>query len=151
MIVFNLNCCYDVIRGGEFLQKMGININLTEFKIELLDAQLPLTNAQEYHKEDMSLLIDALYAQEYKEWFGDDFMESLATSILNATYNKVGFGKVIDNQKHLNKKQQRELKKVLIKFEKLFDGTLGVYPHRKVHIELLADAVAKHVRPYAVP
>ena len=44
-----------------------------------------------------------------------------------------------------------ELEKILVKFEKLFDGTLGVYPHRKVHIELLADAVAKHVRPYAVP
>ena len=26
-----------------------------------------------------------------------------------------------------------------------------MYPHRKVHIELLADAVAKHIRPYAVP
>ena len=25
-----------------------------------------------------------------------------------------------------------------------------MYPHRKVHIELLADAVAKHARPYAV-
>ena len=26
-----------------------------------------------------------------------------------------------------------------------------MYPHRKVHIELLADAVAKHLQPYAVP
>ena len=26
-----------------------------------------------------------------------------------------------------------------------------MYPHRKVHIELLAEAVAKHVQPYAVP
>ena len=51
----------------------------------------------------------------------------------------------------MNKKQQRELKKVLIKFEKLFDGTLEVYPHRKVHIELLADEVAKQAGPYAVP
>ena len=51
----------------------------------------------------------------------------------------------------MNKKQQRELKKVIVKFEKLFNGTLGVYPHRKVNIELLADTVAKHVRPYAVP
>ena len=26
-----------------------------------------------------------------------------------------------------------------------------MYPHRKVHIKKLADAVAKHVQPYAVP
>ena len=78
-------------------------------------------------------------------------MESLATSISDATYNKVDFDGVINDQKHLSKKQQRELKKVLIKFEKLFDGKLGVYLHRKVHIELLADAVAKHAWPYKVP
>ena len=78
-------------------------------------------------------------------------MELLARTILNATYNKVDLDKVVNDQKHLNKKQRSELKKVLIKFEKLFDGTLGIYPHRKVYIELLADEVAKHVRPYAVP
>ena len=78
-------------------------------------------------------------------------MESFATTLLGATYNKVELEKIINDQKHLNKKQRRELKKFLIKYEKLFDGTLGVYPHRKVHIELLADAVAKHIQPFAVP
>ena len=48
-----------------------------------------------------------LYAQEYKEWFGDDFMESLATTILDATYNKVDLDEVIRDQKHLTKKQRR--------------------------------------------
>ena len=98
----------------------------------------------------MSLLADTLYAQEEEECFGEDFMELLGKTILDATYNKVDLDKVINYQKHLNKKQRRELKKVLIKYEKLFHGTFGVYPHRKVHIELLADAVAKHARPYAV-
>ena len=75
----------------------------------------------------------------------------LATTTLDTTCNKVNLDEVINNQKHLNEKQKRELKKVLIKFEKIFHGTLGVYQHRKVHIELLADTVAKHVQPYAVP
>ena len=78
-------------------------------------------------------------------------MEPLATTILDATYNKVDLDEVINDQKHLNKKQLRNLNKVLIKFEKFFDGTFGMYPHRKVHIELLADAVAEHVQPYAAP
>ena len=93
----------------------------------------------------MSLLVDMLYAQEEEEWFGNGFMELLATIILDATYNKVDLDKDINNKKHLNKKQQRELNKVLIKFEKLFDVTLGMYLHRKVHIELLADTVTRHV------
>ena len=61
--VFDSNCCYDIILGGDFLQKTGININYTECQIEWLDAQLPLRNAREFHKEDMNLLVDTLYAQ----------------------------------------------------------------------------------------
>ena len=79
--MFNLNCCYDVILGGDFLQKTGININYTECQIKWLDGQLPLRNAHEFHKEDNSLLVDMLYAHEDEEWFGDDFEESLTTTI----------------------------------------------------------------------
>ena len=72
MIMFVSNCRYDVILGGYFLQKTGININYTECQIEWLDGQLPLRNAHEFHKEYKSLLVDTLYAQEDKEWFGDN-------------------------------------------------------------------------------
>ena len=66
MIVFDLNCCYDVILGGEFLQKTGININYIECQIECLDGQLPLRNAHGFHKEEKSLLVNMMYAQKEK-------------------------------------------------------------------------------------
>ena len=33
----------------------------------------------------------------------------------------------------------------------MFDGTLGAYPHGKVHIELLSDAKPMHSQHYPVP
>ena len=91
--MFDSNCQYDVILGGDFLQKTEININYTECQIEWLDGQLPLRNAHEFHKEDINLLVDMLYAQEDEEWFGENFMELLTTTILDATYNKVDLKK----------------------------------------------------------
>jgi hypothetical protein len=53
--------------------------------------------------------------------------------------------------KHLNDKQKADIKQVLSGFTKLFDGTLGVYPHRTFHIDLELGAKPKHARPYPVP
>ncbi len=51
---------------------------------------------------------------------------------------------------HLSAAQREDLHKVLKDFLKLFDGTLGVYPHRKFHIDIMPGAKPKHVRPYAI-
>ena len=58
---------------------------------------------------------------------------------------------MINQLNHLDPQQKEDLKQVLQGHTKLFDGTLGVYPHRKFHIDLIQGAVAKHARPYPVP
>ncbi len=40
---------------------------------------------------------------------------------------------------------------MLQKNNKMFDGTLGVYPHKKVHIDIDPNAKPVHSRPYSVP
>jgi hypothetical protein len=47
--------------------------------------------------------------------------------------------------------KRKTLERFLLEHTKLFDGTLGVYPHRKLHIDLVPGAIAKHARPYSVP
>jgi hypothetical protein len=52
---------------------------------------------------------------------------------------------------YLSTQQKADLKQVLSEFTKLFDDTLGVYPHKKFHIELEPGAKPRHARPYPVP
>ncbi len=51
---------------------------------------------------------------------------------------------------YLSTQQKADLKQVLSEFTKLFDGTLGVYPHKKFRIELELGAKPRHARPYPV-
>jgi hypothetical protein len=71
--------------------------------------------------------------------------------ILDANYEKVEVDEVTDQLTHLNPQQKKDLKRVLQEHTKLFNGTLGVYPHRKFNINLVPGAVAKHAHPYHVP
>ncbi len=74
-----------------------------------------------------------------------------AAEILDAKYEKVHIDDVVDQLNHLNDQQKTDIKQVLGNFTKLFDGTLGVYPHRKFHIDLEPGAKPKHAQPYPVP
>ena len=74
-----------------------------------------------------------------------------AMEILDAKYEKVENDKVINQLNHLSLEQKKDLRKVLKGHTKLFSGKLGVYPHRKFHIDLVPGAIAKHARPYPVP
>jgi hypothetical protein len=64
-----------------------------------------------------------------------------ASEILHAKYEKVLVDDVIDHLDHLNAQEKNDLKQVL---------NLGVYPHRKFHIDLMPGAVPKYFRPYAI-
>ena len=75
----------------------------------------------------------------------------LSTHIKDAKYEKADIQAVVDNCPHLTDEQRSDLYDLLMKHEKLFNGTLGVYPHKKVHIEIEENAEPKHARAYPVP
>ena len=91
--------------------------------------------------------------QQEVEFFGMDWYDPTccAIEILDAKYESVQIDDVVNQLEHLNIQQKADVKQVLSEFTKLFDGTLGVYPHRKFHIDLEPNAKPKHARPYPVP
>jgi hypothetical protein len=98
------------------------------------------------------LKVDAFHIQVENELFGEDWLENFATEMLDAKYEFIDVHQVIDQQSHLNMHQKADLLEVLAKHQKMFNGTtLGVYRHKKVHIDIDPNVKPVHARPYPVP
>jgi hypothetical protein len=142
-----------VILGADFLSKAGIDVKYSTGTIEWFDNELPMRDTRYIQSKDLLAMAETIEIQLEDDFFGMDWYDPTcyASKILNAKYDKVLVDDVIDQLDHLDAQQKDDLKRVLNEHTKLFDGTLGVYPHREFHIELVPEAVPKHARPYAIP
>ncbi len=73
------------------------------------------------------------------------------TDILDAKYEKTDVAEVMKGLIHLNAHQKADLLWVLQENEKMFDETLDVYSHKRVHIDIDLNAKYVHSMPYPVP
>jgi len=151
-LVFDGKCRYDVILGADFLTKAGIDINYSTGTMHWFENVRPMREPWKLDNSEYHAMACAFDIQADDELIGEDWLDSyLTNTILDAKYEKVNVHDVSKTQTHLTPIQQMELERVLSNYSKLFDGTLGVYPHKKFSIEIKDDAVPKHSRPYAVP
>ena len=148
--IFDAPCKYDLIIGREFLKPLGIDVAFKkcEVKWTLNEQEEPMTipmkpaNIWEDPISAMALLLDE---DEYEQ-----YLSSMVAEIKPSDYHEVNVDEVAKLQLHLTAAQQEELKKILLKHIKLFDGKLGTYPHRKFHIDLKPDATPVRRPPYSV-
>jgi hypothetical protein len=147
-LIFDADSCrYDVILGADLLSKTGIDVKCR------FDNELPLHDTRYLQSKDFLSMAKTIEIQLEDDFFGMDWYDPTcyASEILDAKYEKVLVDDVIDQLDHLNAQQKNDLKRVLNEHIKLFDGTLGVYPHIKFHSDSMPRAVPKHSRPYALP
>jgi hypothetical protein len=140
-----------MILGSDFLAQVKIDISYKNKCVSWFGNTIPLRNKRDFTRQDFDDLIECFESQIGEDDFGDDWMESYVTRILDAKYEKLDLDAFIATQTHLNDVQKEDLKSILMKNEKLFDGTLGVDPYKKVHIELNEGAKPVHARAYPVP
>jgi hypothetical protein len=153
-LIFDADSCrYFVILGADFLSKTGIDVKYNTGTIELFDIILPLRDTRYLQSKDPSAMAETIEIQLGDDFFGMDWYDPTcyASEILDTKYEKVLVDDVIDQLDHLSAQQKNDLKQVLNEHTKLFDGTLGVYPHRKFHNDLMPRSVPKHSRPHAIP
>ncbi len=91
------------------------------------------------------------HIQVNNKLFGENWLKSFATEILDAKYEKTDVTEVIKGLTHLNAHQKADLLWVLQENKQLFDETLNVYSHKKVHIDIDPNAKPVHFMPHPVP
>ncbi len=152
VLVFdNDNVKYNIILGTNFLSKTGIKLNYSEENMEWFDCSIPLHPIGGLDSKEFDAMEDMFHIQVKDEIFGEDWRECFATEILDAKYDKTDVAEVMKGLTHLNAHQKADLIRVLQENNKMFNGTLGVYPHKKVHIDIDPNAKLVHSRPYPVP
>ena len=151
LVFDNDKCNYDIILGTNFLRKAGIVLDYDKQEMRWYDCTLPLRPKGGLSAHDLDALEDSFFIQCEDELFGEDWLDCFATKILDAKYDYTDVNDVVKNLSHLNTQQKADMLEILKENETMFDGTLGVYPHRKVHLELEPGAKPVHARPYPVP
>ncbi len=99
--------------------------------MEWFDCSIPHCPPGGLNSKEFNAMEDMFYIQVEDEIFGEDQLECFATEILDAKYEKTDVAEVVKGLTHLNAHQKADLLQVLQENNKVFDGTLGVYPHKK--------------------
>jgi hypothetical protein len=149
VLVFdNDNVKYNIILGTNFLSKTGIKLKYSEGIMGWFDCSILLHPPGGLDLKEFNAMEDMFHIQVEDKIFGEDWLECFATEILDAKYEKTDAAEVVKGLAHLNAHQKADLLWVLQENNKIFDGTLGVYSHKKVHIDIDPNAKPVHFRPY---
>ena len=129
-LVFDGASKYDMILGRDFLHKTGIKLDFCSKTVQWLNHSIPMKDWMVWDDaEAHSFLIDHL-----NDTASEETLDNHAVEIMDAKYEKVDPLEVAARQTQLTPTQRKELGDLLSKYTRLFDGTLGTYPHKKIHL-----------------
>ena len=133
------------------MKELGIVLDFKAKSITIDEITLPMRNIN--HLQGHSILrVLKLNNSLAKEPISTQDATKRAVRILDAKYNKADLQSIVKNNcKHLSADQQNKLLQLLIKYESLFDGTLGDWKTKPVSFQLKEGSKPYHGRAFPVP
>jgi hypothetical protein len=142
---------YDLIIGKQSLHDIGTVLDFKNKTITIDSILLPMrniVNLQLKPSVTRALRHNTCQAQEPDSTRND---AKRVIAILDAKYDKADLPVIVrDNCPHLQPSHREKLLSLLLKYETLFDGTLGNWNPPPISIELKEEAKPYHGRPYPV-
>ncbi len=108
VLVFdNDNVKYDIILSTNLLSKTGFKSNCSEETWNGLITPSHFVHLEELDLNEFNIMERMLHIQLKDEIFGEDWLKSLATEILDAKYNKTDVAEVMKGLIHLDAHQKQ--------------------------------------------
>ncbi len=143
---------YDLILGKQTLHDLGVVLDFKEKTITIDEILLPMRNINNLQLKtsiSRALKLNTSFSQEPVSTRG---ATKHVVEILDAKYAKADLPAIVrDNCKYLSPSERESLLYLLLKFEQLFDGTLGEWTLPPVSIQLKEGVKPFHGRPYPIP
>ncbi len=143
---------YNLIIGKQTLHVIGAVFDLKEKTIIIDGIFLPMRNINNLQLKpsiSRAFKLNSSFAQEPTSTRN---ATKRVVEILDAKYDKADLPSIVkNNYAHLSTPHCNLLLALLLKFEELFDGTLGDWKLPPVSIELKEGARPYHGRPYPIP
>jgi hypothetical protein len=142
---------YDLIIGKQTMHDLGVKLDFQEKTItidKILLLMRNIANLQLKPRITKALRENTCFAQEP---ISTRSATKRMVKILDAKYEKADLPAIIrENCSHLTAFNREKLLSVLLKFESLFDGTLGDWKLPPVSFELKEGMKPYHGRPYPI-
>ena len=145
------NCPYDIILGSDILENIGLDILFSKGACTWMNKTVLMKEPGHWDKPaNVTIAFAAGVISDLDEDLLDSelFHEAF---ILDAKYEATSGAEVAAKQLHLTETQRAQLAAALENTSELFDGTLGLYKHAKVHLEVDPTVPPVHARAYTVP
>jgi hypothetical protein len=139
---------YDMIIGRDLLHSLGINLPFDTAEISWDNAKMHMQPPGRTDGDWLDTVEqELLYAHDPNTTDAERIQ-----SIIESKYCPDDLTKIVEECTHLDNTEQRQLLKLLQKFEDLFDGTLGTWKTDLVDLELINPKVKPfHAKPYPLP
>ena len=143
---------YDLIIGKNTMHDLRVVLDVKQSTIQIDEILLPMrdiANLQLKASITRALRINSNHAQEPVRTRS---ATKRVVEILDAKYDKADIPAIVrENCSHLSATDREKLLSMLLKFESLFDGTLGDWNLPLVSFEIKEDMKPYHGRPYPIP
>ncbi len=143
---------YDLIIDKQTMHNLGVKLDFQEKPITIDKIRLPMrniVNLQLKPRITRAVRENTCFAQEP---ISTRSATKRMVKILDANYEKADLPAIIrENCSHLTASNREKLLSVLLKFESLFDGTLGAWKLLPVSFELMEGMKPYHGRPCPIP